>query len=66
MPPVNVQAGAAAYVVQRRPAAKDALAAIQRAGGDVLDELTAMLTLLRGGTRSARCSSRPDWAPHLT
>ena len=48
MATINVQAGAAGHVVDRRPeAAKDALAAIQRASGDVLDELGAMLQLLR-------------------
>jgi signal transduction histidine kinase len=53
---INVQAGAAAHVLDRRPeAAKTALAAIQRASGDVLDELTAMLTLLRDdGSRADR------------
>ena len=45
---INVQAGAAAHVVDRRPeAAKEALGAIQRASGDVLDELGALLGLLR-------------------
>ena len=59
MATINVQAGAAAHVVQRRPeAAKDALAAIQRASGDVLDELTAMLTLLRDSADSAESADR--------
>jgi signal transduction histidine kinase len=45
---INIQAGAAAYVVERRPeAAKEAFAAIQRASADVLEELAAMLALLR-------------------
>ena len=45
---ISVQAGAAEHVIDRRPeAAKEALAAIRRASGDVLDELGAMLTLLR-------------------
>jgi signal transduction histidine kinase len=45
---INVQAGAAMHVVDRRPeAAKDALLSIRRASGDVLDELSAMLSLLR-------------------
>jgi signal transduction histidine kinase len=45
---INVQAGAATHVVDRRPeAAKDALLSIRRASGDVLDELSAMLSLLR-------------------
>lgn len=48
MATINVQAGAAAHVVDRRPeSAREALAAIQRASGDVLDELAALLNLLR-------------------
>ena len=48
MATINVQAGAAAHVVDRRPeAAREALSAIQRASGDVLDELAALLNLLR-------------------
>jgi signal transduction histidine kinase len=48
MATINVQAGAAAHVVDRRPeAAKEALTAIQHASGDVLDELAALLGLLR-------------------
>jgi signal transduction histidine kinase len=48
MATINVQAGAAAHVVDRRPeAAKTAFVAIQRASGEVLDELTGMLRLLR-------------------
>ncbi len=48
MATINVQAGAAAHVVDRRPeSAKDALAAIRRASGDVLEELAATLALLR-------------------
>jgi signal transduction histidine kinase len=50
MATINVQAGAAAHVVDRRPqAAKEALAAIQQASGEVLEELAALLGLLRGG-----------------
>lgn len=45
---INVQAGAAAHVLDRRPdAAREALVAIQRASGDVLDEMGALLGLLR-------------------
>jgi len=63
MATINVQAGAAAHVVQRRPeAAKDALAAIQRASGDVLDELTAMLTLLRDSAESVDRAPTPGIA----
>jgi signal transduction histidine kinase len=48
MATINVQAGAAAHVLDRRPeAAKDALTAIQQASGDVLDELAALLNVLR-------------------
>jgi signal transduction histidine kinase len=48
MATINVQAGAAAHVVDRQPgAAKDALTVIQRASAEVLDELTAMLRVLR-------------------
>lgn len=45
---INVQASAGAHVADRRPeAAKQALVAIQHASGDVLNELTAMLGVLR-------------------
>lgn len=45
---INVQAGAAAHVLARRPeAAGEALVAIRRASGEVLDELGAMLAVLR-------------------
>ncbi len=48
MATINVQAGAAAHVVDRRPeAAKEAFTAIQRASGEVLDELAALVGLLR-------------------
>ncbi len=58
MTTINVQAGAAAHVVDRRPAAaKDALVAIQRASGDVLDELGALLGLLRSA------GEEPERAP---
>lgn len=54
MATINVQAGSARHVADRRPeAAADALAVIQRASGDVLDELGAMLTVLRDDTRGA-------------
>ncbi len=50
MATINVQAGAAAHVVDRRPeAAREALAAIQQASGEVLEELAALLGVLRGG-----------------
>ena len=54
MATINVQAGAARHVLARRPeAAGEALDVIQRASGDVLDELAAMLTVLRDDTRQA-------------
>jgi signal transduction histidine kinase len=60
MATINVQAGAAAHVLERRPeAAEEALLAIQRASGDVLDELGAMLTLLRDVDESAERAPTP-------
>jgi signal transduction histidine kinase len=60
MATINVQAGAAAHVVDRRPAAaKAALTAIQRASADVLDELAAMLRLLRDDGDAAARSPTP-------
>jgi len=60
---INVQAGAAAHVLQRRPeAAGEALAAIQRASGEVLDELNAMLGLLRDSAESAQRAPTPGIA----
>jgi signal transduction histidine kinase len=58
MATINVQAGAATHLLSRRPetagpAAAAALAVIQRASGDVLDELAAMLAVLRDGTERA-------------
>src|SRR5215510_3559005 len=48
MATINVQAGVAAHVVDRRPdAAKPALDAIQDASREVLDELAAMVRVLR-------------------
>jgi signal transduction histidine kinase len=58
MATINVQAGAARHVLDRRPeAAGEALTVIQRASGDVLGELAAMLTVLRDDTQ------RSDRAP---
>ncbi len=58
MTTINVQAGAAAHVMDRHPeAAKEALVAIRRASRDVLDELTAMVALLREGDQP------PDLVP---
>jgi len=48
MATINVQAAAAAHVIDRQPAAaRAALGAIAQASGAVLDELNAMLALLR-------------------
>nr|WP_296070139.1 histidine kinase [uncultured Actinoplanes sp.] len=48
MATINVQAAAASHVLAKRPeAAGAALAAIRQASGEALDELTAMLKLLR-------------------
>jgi signal transduction histidine kinase len=60
MATINVQAGAAAHVVDRRPAAaKEALTVIQRASAEVLDELTAMVRLLRDDTDGVQRSPTP-------
>jgi signal transduction histidine kinase len=60
---INVQAGAAAHVLDRRPeAAHDALVAIQRASADVLDELGAMLGLLRDDETGADRTPAPGLA----
>jgi Signal transduction histidine kinase len=54
MATINVQAGAAAHVLTRRPeVAGEALAVIQRASGEVLDELAVMLSVLREEDQSA-------------
>jgi signal transduction histidine kinase len=46
---INVQAAAASHVLTKDPTvATDALANIQRASADVIDELASMLALLRG------------------
>ena len=60
MATINVQAGAAAHVIDRTPAAaKEALTAIQRASADVLDELGAMLRLLRDDADGASRTPTP-------
>jgi signal transduction histidine kinase len=60
---INVQAGAAAHVVERRPeAAKDALLSIRRASRDVLEELSAMLSVLREPTAPAARAPAPGLA----
>jgi signal transduction histidine kinase len=51
MATINVQAGVAAHVIEQRPlAARDALEAIRATSGTLLDELAAMLRLLRADT----------------
>jgi signal transduction histidine kinase len=63
MATINVQAGAAAHVLDRRPdAAREALRAIARASGEVLDELAAMLTLLRQDGQPADRAPTPGLA----
>lgn len=60
---INVQAAAGAHVADQRPdAAKQALVAIQQASGDVLDELTAMLGVLRADGESAERLAMPGIA----
>ena len=57
---INVQAGAAAHVIDRRPTeVASALGAIQHASADVLDELTAMLLVLRDESDGAERSPTP-------
>lgn len=47
---INVQSGVAAHVIGRHPdRAREALETIRRTSGEVLDELTALLGLLRVG-----------------
>jgi signal transduction histidine kinase len=51
MATINVQAGAAAHVIEREPErAREALLVIQQASGEVLDEMAALLQLLRVDT----------------
>ena len=60
---INVQAAAGAHVADQRPeAAKQALVAIQQASGDVLDELTAMLGVLRADGEAAERMPTPGIA----
>jgi signal transduction histidine kinase len=48
MATINVQAGVAAHVIDRHPdRAREALVVIQQASGEVLEELAALLGLLR-------------------
>ena len=55
MATINVQAGVAAHVIDRHPEqAAAALEAIRVASRDVLDELAAMLSVLRDETPAAR------------
>jgi signal transduction histidine kinase len=57
---INVQAGAAAHVIDRRPTgARASLDAIQHTSAEVLDELTAMLLVLRDEGDVAERSPTP-------
>ncbi|HET8583374.1 MAG TPA: histidine kinase [Jatrophihabitans sp.] len=63
MATINVQAGAAAHVLERKPeAAGAALSAIQRASAEVLDELGSMLSVLRDGAERAERAPAPGLA----
>ena len=60
MATINVQAAAAAHVIDRRPqAAGAALVAIRRASGEVLEELGAMLSVLRDESQQADRAPAP-------
>ncbi|MEY9890139.1 signal transduction histidine kinase [Catenulispora sp. MAP5-51] len=60
MATINVQAAAAAHVIERRPqAAAEALVAIRRASGEVLEELGAMLSVLRDESQQADRAPAP-------
>lgn len=60
MATINVQAAAAAHVIERRPqAAGEALVAIRRASGEVLEELGAMLSVLREESQQADRAPAP-------
>ncbi|MEY9863763.1 signal transduction histidine kinase [Catenulispora sp. GAS73] len=60
MATINVQAAAAAHVIDRRPqAAGEALVAIRRASGEVLEELGAMLSVLRDESQQADRAPAP-------
>jgi signal transduction histidine kinase len=57
---INVQAGAGAHVIDRRPTeAHAALDAIQHTSAEVLDELTAMLRVLRDESDGAQLAPTP-------
>jgi signal transduction histidine kinase len=60
MATINVQAAAAAHVIDRRPqAAGEALIAIRHASGEVLEELGAMLSVLRDESQQADRAPAP-------
>jgi signal transduction histidine kinase len=61
---INVQAGVSAHLLDREPShARDALANIERASHDALDELRAILGVLREpGTEQAPLEPAPDLA----
>jgi signal transduction histidine kinase len=58
---INVQAGVAAHLADRRPeAAKEALRDIKRASGDALRDLRATLGVLRDGAEAVPTAPAPD------
>jgi signal transduction histidine kinase len=58
MATISIQSGVAAHLLDRRPEqAKEALEAIRQASSDVLDELGAILGLLRAGEAAPRHSA---------
>jgi signal transduction histidine kinase len=60
---INVQAGVAAHLADRRPeAAREALRDIKRASGDALRDLRATLGVLRDGEEAAPVAPAPDLA----
>jgi signal transduction histidine kinase len=60
---INVQAGAGAHVIDRRPTeARAALDAIQHTSAEVLDELTAMLRVLRDESEDTQLTPTPGAA----
>lgn len=64
MATINVQAGVAAHVIDRHPdKARDALVVIHQASGEVLDELAALLGLLRPGADGDGAALAPTPGP---
>jgi signal transduction histidine kinase len=65
MATINVQAGVAAHVIDRHPdKARDALVVVQQASREALDELAALLGLLRpDGNEEVRAARAPTPGP---